>query len=217
MVARGGVAEGRQREEQREPDGRLEDPGREDEADAGPASAAAPTATGDAGPSCPGLRSRPRARAGGPSAMMLIHSSWTARRGTSRFPASSRRFEERGAGDADGDEEHERDVGGEQEPDELEDVGVDAAALFDRGGDGGEVVVEEHEVGDLAADVAASLAHGDADVRPFQGGGVVDAVSGHGDDLAVGLEGVDEGEFVLGVDPGEHPDVARLFGRVLRG
>ena len=48
--------------------------------------------------------------------------------------------------------------------------------------DGGEVVVEQHEVRHLAAHVGAALAHGHADVRTLQRRRVVDAVAGHGHD-----------------------------------
>ena len=61
---------------------------------------------------------------------------------------------DRGTDDADRDEDDERDVGGEQEAEELLDVVVDAAAFFDGGGDGREVVVEQDEVGDFAADTS---------------------------------------------------------------
>ena len=47
-----------------------------------------------------------------------------------------------------------------------------------------EVVLGEHERGGLASDVGAALAHGDADVGGLERGRVVDAVAGHGDDLA---------------------------------
>ena len=40
------------------------------------------------------------------------------------------------------------------------------AALLDGGDDGGEVVVEQHQVGGLAGDVGAGAAHRDADVAP---------------------------------------------------
>ena len=52
-------------------------------------------------------------------------------------------------------------------------------------------------------------AHGDADVGRLERRGVVHAVAGHGDDVAVSLEGVDDPQLVLGRDPGVHRDVAR--------
>ena len=56
------------------------------------------------------------------------------------------------------------DVVGEVVGEEAADVGERRAALLDGGDDGGEVVVEQHEVGRLAGDVGARAAHGDADV-----------------------------------------------------
>ena len=56
------------------------------------------------------------------------------------------------------------DVVGEVVGEEAADVGERRPALLDRGDDGGEVVVEQHEVGGLAGDVGARAAHGDADV-----------------------------------------------------
>ena len=56
------------------------------------------------------------------------------------------------------------DVVGEVVGEEAADVGERRAALLDGGDDGGEVVVEQHQVGRLAGDVGARPAHGDADV-----------------------------------------------------
>ncbi len=62
--------------------------------------------------------------------------------------------------------------------------------------------------GGLAGHVGAPAAHGDADVGRFQRRRVVHAVAGHGHDLAVGLERVDQAQLLLGHHPGE--DVGRL-------
>ena len=114
---------------------------------------------------------------------------------------------DRGADDPDRDQDHEGDVGGEQESEELANVVVDPAALFDGGGDRGEVVVEQDEVCHLAADVAAALAHGDADVGSLEGRCVVDSVAGHRHDLAALLERLDECQFVVRADSGEDVDL----------
>ncbi len=71
-------------------------------------------------------------------------------RGTRRSPAALRRSVGRRSDDTDCDEDDERDVGGEQEAQEFLDVVVDATPFFHGGGDGGEVVVEQDEVGDFA-------------------------------------------------------------------
>ena len=91
---------------------------------------------------------------------------------------------------------------------EAADVGERRAALLDGGDDGGEVVVEQHEVGGLAGDVGAGAAHRDADVGRVQGRAVVDAVAGHGDDVAPGLQRVGDAQLVLGLDPGDDDAVA---------
>ena len=52
--------------------------------------------------------------------------------------------------------------------------------------DGREVVVGEHHVGGLAADVGADETHGHADVGPLERGRVVHAVAGHRDDVRRG-------------------------------
>ena len=58
----------------------------------------------------------------------------------------------------------------------------------------------------FAGHVGAPSAHGDADVGRFQGRGIVHAVAGHGHDFAVGLEGVDQAQFLFRHDPGKDID-----------
>ena len=53
-----------------------------------------------------------------------------------------------------------------------------------------EVAADEGEVAGFDGDVGAG-AHGDAEVGLGEGGGVVDAVADHGDDLALGLQAAD--------------------------
>src|SRR3990170_4047536 len=94
---------------------------------------------------------------------------------------------------------------------------MDATPLFDCADDGGEVVVQQYEVCYLPADVAAAPAHGDADVRTFEGRGIVDPIPGDGHDVSVRLQGFDDAELVLGADPREHvrlaDDGAQLVAR----
>ena len=78
-------------------------------------------------------------------------------------------------------------VGREQVEQIFLNVVVDAAALFDGLHDAGEVVIGEHDVGGFFRHVRPGDAHGDADICRLQGGGVVDAVAGHGDDMAFAL------------------------------
>ena len=86
----------------------------------------------------------------------------------------------------------------------LADVVEDAAAFLDRLHDAGEIVVGQHHVGGLLRDVGAGDAHGDADIGGLERGRVVDAVAGHGDDVALALERADDPQLVLGIDAGEH-------------
>ena len=69
------------------------------------------------------------------------------------------------------------------------------------GGDA-QVAVDEGEVAGFDGDVGAG-AHGDAEVGLGEGGGVVDAVADHGDDLAVGLQAADDVDLVGGQDLGD--------------
>ena len=63
-----------------------------------------------------------------------------------------------------------------------------------------EVAAHEGEVAGLDGDVGAG-AHGDAEVGLGEGGGVVDAVADHGDDLAFGLEAPDDVDLVRRAGP----------------
>jgi len=102
----------------------------------------------------------------------------------------------------DKDAEHLAHVGAQQELDGLADVVVDPAALLNGAHDGGEVVVGQHHVGHVLGHVGAGDAHAHADVGGLDGGGVVDAVAGHGGDAAPLLPGVDDAHLVLGLHPG---------------
>ena len=70
----------------------------------------------------------------------------------------------------------------------VEDAPPEPHAADDRD----EVVVEQHEIRRLPRDIRAALPHGDADVGGLERRRVVDAVAGHGDDLAVGLQRLDQ-------------------------
>ncbi len=94
-------------------------------------------------------------------------------------------------------------VAREQVADEGADVGKDCPALLDGDRDGGECVVLKHDVGRFAGHLRPSLPHRHADVRAFEGRRIVDAVSGHGDDVSLCLEEVDELQLLLRRDAGE--------------
>src|SRR5690606_33533327 len=94
-------------------------------------------------------------------------------------------------------------VAGEQEENEFADVAVNYAALLHRRDDAGVVVVGQHHVGGFFGDVGAGDAHGYADVGLLERRGVVDAVAGHGDNVAVGAQGADDAHLVFRGNPGE--------------
>ena len=75
-------------------------------------------------------------------------------------------------------------VVGEVVREEPAHVGERGPAVHHRRHDGGEVVVEQHQVGGLAGHVGARRAHGHADVGLLQGRPVVHAVAGHGQHVA---------------------------------
>jgi hypothetical protein len=118
-----------------------------------------------------------------------------------------RAADERHGEDGDG----EPRIGREQEENELLDVAVDRSTFSHGVDDRGEVVVGEDEVGGLARDVGARAAHGDADVRLFQGRRVVDAVARHRHDVTERAVRVHDAELLLGRGAREHPQ-AHGFG-----
>ncbi len=123
--------------------------------------------------------SPPSATPGRPWVSRLIHRIWAGSSGSGRPSERA--------------EEHDQDLGGaagQARRAGTADVGVDPPALLDGGDDGGEVVVGQDQVGGLPGDLGAARAHGHADVGAAQGGAVVDAVAGHGDDLARSLPGL---------------------------
>ena len=99
-----------------------------------------------------------------------------------------------------------RQVAGEEEVDHLAQVAVDDAALPHRADDGGEVVIDEHDVRRGPGHVGAVSSHRDADVGAGQGRRVVHAVAGHGDDLAPSLQRRDQLELAFR----RHPAADRL-------
>ena len=94
------------------------------------------------------------------------------------------------------DDQDLADVAGQQEVNELADIGIDDSSLFDRRNDAGEVVVRQDHVRRLLRDVGAGDPHRHTDVRPLERRRIVHAVSGHRDDMAPCLEGVDDLRFV---------------------
>jgi hypothetical protein len=78
--------------------------------------------------------------------------------------------------------------------------------------DAGEVSFDQSDAAAFHGNVGAG-AHGDADVGLREGGSVVDAVAGHGDDSSLLLQFADDFEFAFGKDFGfEFGDAERAGG-----
>ena len=107
---------------------------------------------------------------------------------------------EEGVEDAGGDGDSEGVVD-EGEEKILADVAHGGLAQLAGAEDSGEVSFDEGDAAAFHGDVGAG-AHGDADVGLREGGGVVDAVAGHGDDSSLLLEFADDFEFTFGKDFG---------------
>ena len=129
--------------------------------------------------------------------------------------------EERQPRDHDGDRQHRGIYGlGEKEVGDPLDVADDPAALGNDAGNDREPAVEQDELGDPAAGVAA-VAHCDADVGVLEGKHVVDPVPRHGDVMAAALQRRDQSLLLLGAHTAEdrvlltdHFEVPRVGGKV---
>ena len=99
---------------------------------------------------------------------------------------------------------------GENEGDCLLDIVEDAPAKTDGCNDRREIIVQEHKGCGLSGDVGSATSHGDADVGCFQGRGIVHPITGHGDDLLVCLQGIDDAQFLFWNHAGKDLDVAEL-------
>mmetsp|Transcript_9641 Transcript_9641/g.21046 ORF Transcript_9641/g.21046 Transcript_9641/m.21046 type:complete len:237 (+) Transcript_9641:671-1381(+) len=94
--------------------------------------------------------------------------------------------------EAEGSDDRERDgddVDRQLKLKELGDGGVDVAAPLGGDDDGGEVVVEQHDVARILGDLSARDAHREAHVRALQRGRIVRAVASHRHHLPVGEDG----------------------------
>ncbi len=102
--------------------------------------------------------------------------------------------------DAEEDGDHLAHVRRKEEAKELADVVEDAATLLHGVDDRRVVVVGEDHLSGFLRDLGARDAHGDTDVGRLQRGGVVHAVTGHGNDQPVILQRVDDPQLVLWCD-----------------
>ena len=109
--------------------------------------------------------------------------------------------------------QHLAHVRAEQELDRTLDIVINAAALFDRADDGGEVIVGKHHVGHIFRHVRAGDAHADADVRRADARRIVDTVAGHGGDEAGIPPGLDDAGLVLRLHAGIDADVLQAAGK----
>jgi hypothetical protein len=87
----------------------------------------------------------------------------------------------------------------------------------DHGRDGGQVIAHDDGVGGVQGEVGSGPAHGHARMRGGQCRGVVDTVTGQQDLLAVCLELLDGGGFVLGQEARADFVDANLPGEPSRG
>ena len=83
------------------------------------------------------------------------------------------------------------------EADEVRQVVVDGPAVFHRLHNGGEVVVSQDHHGSTLGHLGARDAHRHANVSLLQGRRVIDAVTGHGDDVFLFLQHGHQADLVL--------------------
>ena len=101
-------------------------------------------------------------------------------------------------------------IGRQRPADDFPEVVIDGAALAHGGGDRGEIVVGQHQIGGFLGGLRALEPHGDAGIGALQRGRVVHPVAGHGDRVAIGLQRHDEAQLVLRAGAGEDIDTGGL-------
>ena len=75
--------------------------------------------------------------------------------------------------------------------------------------DGGEVVVEQHDVSGFPRHIGAAAAHGDAHIGGAQGRCVVDPVAGDAHHLPKAAVALHQAQLLLGCHPGKHQPAAK--------
>ena len=89
-----------------------------------------------------------------------------------------------------------RNVGRKRVRDGLLEVVKDETTFFDTIHDGGEVVIHENHVSRFLGNILTGDTHGDTDVTLLERRGVVDAITGDGDNFAASLAVFDDQELV---------------------
>ena len=83
--------------------------------------------------------------------------------------------------------------------------------------DGGKIVIQQDQVGGFAGNISPAASHGHPDVRGFQRGGVVHAVTGHRHDLSPRLERFHDGKLLLGHHAREYSSTRNAPPKLIRG
>jgi len=102
-------------------------------------------------------------------------------------------------------------MNGEHIANSFANIIIDAPPVADSLHYGGKVVIHKNKIGSFARDLAAALAHGNADVRVFECWSVVDAVACHGYNLAVLLECFYNAHFMFRNDAREDGNGLHCF------
>ncbi len=72
------------------------------------------------------------------------------------------------------------------------DILINRAAFLNRAHDRAKVVIRQDHIRGFLGNIRAGNTHRDADIRFFQGGGIIDTVAGHRDHIAKLLERGDD-------------------------
>lgn len=78
-----------------------------------------------------------------------------------------------------------------------------SSSLLDRRDDRGKVVISQYHISRLLGDITSVHAHGDADVRLLERGGVIHAVASHDAERTAAVHGLDHAHLCRRAAPGE--------------
>ncbi len=88
------------------------------------------------------------------------------------------------------------DIAGKEVEDELADVGVDDASLFDRRDDAHIIVIGQDHVGRFFGHIGPGNPHGHADISTLERGRIIDTVAGHGYHFIILLQRINDSHLV---------------------